>query len=55
MALGHRQTLCEVSSPSKQIEKLWLGDKLLQCVNRDRDLGDMTLIQGHDTPSGHEQ
>ena len=36
-------------------EELWTGHGFWVCVHCDLDLGDMTLCQDHDTPSGHGQ
>ena len=29
------------------------GTQILVCVHYDLDLGDLTFVQGHDTPLGH--
>ena len=34
---------------------IWPGHGLCVYVHYDLDLGEMTLIQGHDTPLDHEQ
>ena len=47
--LSHGQQLCEVSSPSTLSEKGNNPETFLQCLNCDRDLGNITPSQVHDT------
>ena len=54
--LGPLTTIvCNIIQIQHGSEELWPWHGFWLCVHSDLDLGDMTLVWGHDTPLGHVQ